>query len=151
VLWVRTTGFGPWRHTGQPHFPHQSLHPFSINAVTHSLEKNHHPATAVKWVPGVFLVDQMAEQQITFINLSRNFPPINRCPADTCQQALPGYRHPFLLPHPSLADYNRLIPDFFFNQSSSIFSLPISLNNRSGSLCAAIGFGPRLPSNSFFA
>jgi hypothetical protein len=66
-----------------------SCHPFLINAVTHSLEKNNHPATAVKWVPGEFLVDQMAEQQISFINLSRGLPSINRCLADTCQHALP--------------------------------------------------------------
>ena len=151
MLRVRTAGVGAWRHTSQPHLPHQPLHPFTIDHVAGFLEKNHHLSAAVEWVPCIFLVNQMAEQQIAVISLPGDLPPINRGAGDACQHALPGYRHPLFFAHPSLANYDRLIPDFFFNQSSSTFNLPISLNNRSGSLCAAIGLGPRLPSNNFFA
>jgi hypothetical protein len=62
-------------------------------------------------------------------------------------------RHAHLIPmcNPGLPHHDRLIPDFFLSQSSSTFSLPISLYNNSGSLCAANGFGPRFPSNNVLA
>lgn len=91
MLWVRTAGVGPWRHTGQPHFPHQSLHPFPINAVTGFLKKNHHPATAVKWVPGVFLIYQVTDQEGSLIDQHRLSPRIDRGTGNSRQDALPDH------------------------------------------------------------
>jgi len=47
--------------------------------------------------------------------------------------------------------HGRLIPDFFLSQSSSILSRSISPYSRSGALCGAMAWGPRLPSNSVLA
>jgi hypothetical protein len=67
-----------WSHPGQAHFPHQPLYPFTIDGVADSPEKNHHLAAAIKGMPGVFLVDQVTDQQIAFINIHRELQPVNR-------------------------------------------------------------------------
>jgi len=59
-----TAGVGARRHAGQSRFLHQPLHPFAIDAVTGSLENNHHPAAAVEWVLCIFLVDQMMDNRL---------------------------------------------------------------------------------------
>ncbi len=68
---------------------------------------------------------------------------------------LPGrtaqLRRPPPLDQSTLGVARQADPRLFLSQSSSIFSLPISLYKRSGSRCAAIGLGPRLPSNSALA
>ncbi len=67
---VRTAGVRAWRHTRQPHFPHQALDPFTIDIMACCFEKNHHLTAAVERMAGVFFVDQTTEEQIAFIDQS---------------------------------------------------------------------------------
>jgi RNA-directed DNA polymerase len=50
--------------------------------------------------------------------------------------------------YPGLSNAHRLSPDFFFNQSSSMFNRPISVYNLSGSVASSRFLRPRLVSNS---
>ena len=137
VLRVWTAGVGPRRHAGQPHCPHQPLYPLAIDDMARRLEKDHHLAAAVERMPCVFFVDQATEQQIAFIDRPGLLPRIDRGARYSCQHALPDHWHRIPFVDPRLPHHDRLIPDFFFSQSSSTFSLPISLYSRSGSRCAA--------------
>jgi len=73
---------------------------------------------------------------------------IDRGTQNLCQHALTNSRELIIFTEPRLADLLRLIPALF-SHSSSILSLPSSLNRRPGSAYSATGFGavPRLPSN----
>src|SRR5674476_231485 len=63
------------------------------------------------------------------------------------QFALPGQRQKLGGADPLLANFYRLIPDFFLSQSNSIFKRPISEYSRSGVADGSAGFRPRLASN----
>src|SRR5471030_788473 len=122
-----------------------------IDAVAHLIEENNHLAAAVERAPCVFLVNQATEQQITFVERTAHLRRIDCGARYSRQNALPDHGHRIRLVDPRLPHHGRLIPDFFLSQSSSTFSLPISLYSRSGSWCQASGLGPRLPSNSVLA
>ncbi len=68
VLRVRTAGVWAWRHTRQPHFPHQTLDPFAIDIMACCFEKNYHFSAAIERMAGVFFVDQTTKEQIAFID-----------------------------------------------------------------------------------
>ena len=151
MLRMRPTGIRAWRHAGQPHHSHQPLDSFAVGLMPRLPQNNPHPAASVKRVLRIFFVDQTTQQQIVFINFFGFLPCIERGTGYASQQALSSDWHFICLVNPGLSYHERLIPDFFFSQSSSTFSLPISLYSSSGSRCAAIGFGPRLPSKSVLA
>jgi len=89
VLGVRAAGVWPRCHAGQPHLPHQALYPFTIDGVARPLEKYHHFAAAIEWVPGVFLVDHATVQQIALIGWPGILPCIDRGAGYPGQKALP--------------------------------------------------------------
>ena len=113
MLRVRPTGVRARRHPGQSKLSHQALHPLAINAVAFLLEEDHHLAAAVERPPGIFLVNQSAEQQIVFV-VSPGFALcIDRGTRYADQRALPGNSHPIPAVDPPVPDHGRLIPDFF--------------------------------------
>lgn len=71
VRGVCAAGVGPRCHTHPPHLSHQALYPLAIDRVTYCRQKYHHPASAIKRVPGVFLVDQATVQKVAFIDHRR--------------------------------------------------------------------------------
>jgi hypothetical protein len=70
-------------------------------------------STAIERVPSELFVDQLAEQQVIFIDLSRLLSCIDRRTGHAGQNALLYYRHRFSLSNPPWPDHDRLIPDFF--------------------------------------
>ena len=124
---MRAAGVRPRRHARQPHQPHQALHALAIDTVTSLTQKYDHFAAAVERVPCIFLVDQIAEQQVDFSYRLGLAARIDRRARHARQRALLNHAHRVAAVDPRLANHGRLIPDFFFSQSSSTFSLPISL------------------------
>lgn len=97
------------------------------------LEEDHHRAAAIERAPRVFLVDQAPEQQFAVIDRPGLLLRLDRGAGYPGQNALPDHGHILPFVDPRVPHHGRLIPDFFVSQSSSTFSLPISLYSRSGS------------------
>ena len=151
MLRVRPTGVGPWRHSGQAQATHQALCAFAVDTMAATLQVHHHLPAAVKRMAGVFLIDQAFED---FVPLSGRLGlalGVDGSAYDTGQRALALLSHSRVNTDPAASGHGRLIPDFFLSQSSSILSRPISPYSRSGALCGAMGWGPRLPSNKVLA
>ena len=118
VLRLRLAGIGPRRHPSEAHDLHQPAHLFSIHHPPTASQENHHPAAAIKRMPGVLLIDQRADFQVI---IERDFGSQlceNRRPAYTRQHALPAQQHHAIFDHPTLTNYGRLIPDFFSANST---------------------------------
>lgn len=72
-------------HRDQPHLRHQALGPFGVVEMAPCPQEHHHPAAAVERVPGVFPVDQSAQQQVAFIDWPGPLPLIDRGTRDARQ------------------------------------------------------------------
>jgi site-specific DNA recombinase len=151
VFRARTAGVRPRRHARQSHQSHQASYALAIDRVVRLLKEDDHPAGAVKRVPGVLLVNQPTVDEIAGIDHRWAALRIDRGAAYPRQSTLLNHVNRIARVDPPVTYHGRLIPDFFFSQSSSIFNCPIALYNSSGSRCAAAGLGPRLPSNSVLA
>lgn len=77
------------------------------------LEEDHHLAAAVERTPGIFLVNQAAEQQIAFVDWPRLLLRIAGGTGDVGQNALPDNGHRISAVDPPVPNHGRLIPDFF--------------------------------------
>ena len=67
---MRAARVGARRNRCKSDQPHQALYPFAVDGVPRSFEKYHHFPTAVERVLCEFFVDQLAEQEIAFIDRS---------------------------------------------------------------------------------
>ena len=70
-------GWTARRHPCQPKLSLQALHPLAFDEATRRLEEDQHLATTIERPPGIFLVNQAAEQQIAFVDRPRLFPRID--------------------------------------------------------------------------
>jgi len=130
VLRVGPTGRRPGCHADQPQYPHEPLHPLAVDCMTLFRKRNDHAPSAIKRPACILCVDQPQQLQVQLVQdflATRRIHPGARHPR---QLALPAYRQWLLQrlaldPLPPHA--HRLSPDFFFSQSSSTFSRPISL------------------------
>lgn len=85
-----------------------------------------HLAAAVERVPCVFSVDLPQQDQFLLVRFGNQVRGIDSGTGDTRQFTLSGQRQWVLGVYPVSPVLYRLIPDFFFIQSNSIFSRPIS-------------------------
>ena len=115
------------RHAGQTQDAHQPLHLLAVHRVALLLEIDHHAPAAIKWVLRVLLVDQAQQPQVQGVHGGARRRRVDPRACHPRQGTLAAERQRILTHEPRAPGAHRLSPDFFFNQSSSIFSRPISL------------------------
>ena len=55
------------RHGNQTQYSHQTLHALSVYSVPLGVEPDYHFPAAVKWMAGIFLIQQTQQYQFVFI------------------------------------------------------------------------------------
>jgi len=127
VFGVRLAGARPRRHAGQPQHPHQPLDPLAVDRMALLMQMAHHASTAVERVTGILRVDQSQDRQALRVQWLARRGTVDPRTCDARQLALPTHRQLPVALDPVATQRHRLSPDFFFNQSNSTFSRPISL------------------------
>ena len=70
VLGMRATGVGARRHSHPSDLTHQALYPFAVDRLALHFQKRHHFPAAVERGARELFVDQLAEQEVAFIDRS---------------------------------------------------------------------------------
>ena len=126
MLRVGVTRVRPRRQTREPQEAHQAPDPLASDPVPPAAQVHRDLAAAVERVPSVFGVDRLQQPSFLLIPVGGRVWRIDRGPGDPGQVAWSGQRDGIMGADPLPARCDRLIPDFFLSQSSSIFSRPIS-------------------------
>jgi len=124
---MRLAGVGARRHTSQPQLLYQALHPFPVDRQTPLPQKPHHPPTAKEGMARIFFINQPQHHYLFRLHRGGGLMGVTRGATDPRQGALPDQRQGVFAGNPRLPHRDGLGPDFFFSQSSSTLSRPISL------------------------